>query len=132
MNKVLKVANLGINLTKHDIKYVKVISSNDATKESLLIVTFRFDDDTFHVNNGRALLRTSPIRAAVDLTFKQRETLRSIHKMGKSGYFLKGKLQVKDKPVEPNASRTFQSHTQPVSDDLHGTKHANAPGEAQQ
>ncbi|KAH3729281.1 hypothetical protein DPMN_055248 [Dreissena polymorpha] len=47
--------------------------------------------------------------------------------MGKSGYFLKGKLQVKDKPVEPNASRTFQSHTQPVSEDLHRTKHANAP-----
>ncbi|KAH3876096.1 hypothetical protein DPMN_039376 [Dreissena polymorpha] len=97
INKVLKVANPSINWFKDDIKYVKVISSNDATKESLLIVTFRFDDDKFQVYKGRALLRTSSIRVDDDLTFKQRETLRSIHKLGKTGYFFKGKLQSKRK-----------------------------------
>ncbi|KAH3711296.1 hypothetical protein DPMN_070801 [Dreissena polymorpha] len=133
INKVLKVANPGINWSEDDIKYVKVISSNDATKESLLIVTFRFDDDKFRVYEGRALLRTSSIRVGDDLTFKQRETLRSIHKLGKTGYFFKGKLQVKDKPIEPNDSRTFKSHTQPaVTDVLPGTEHANTPMEAQQ
>ena len=133
INKVLKVANPGINWSKDDIKYVRVISSNDATKESLLIVTFRFDDDKFRIYEGRALLRTSSIRVGDDLTFKQRETLRSIHKLGKSCYFFKGKLQVKDKPIEPNDSRTFKSHTQPaVTDVLPGTEHANTPMEAQQ
>jgi len=75
-----------------------VIPTQNAHQDNFMIVTFRFDDDKSRVYEGRNLLRAQGIRVGDDFTFKQRETLRSLNTLGKTGYYAKGRLVVKNKP----------------------------------
>jgi len=73
------IAQPDIDWRNDDMKRVMVIPTQNALQDNFMIVTLCFDDDKFRVYEGRKLLRAQGIRVGDDLTFKQRETLRSLN-----------------------------------------------------
>jgi len=117
INKVLKIAQSDIDKRNDNMKPVKVIPTQNSLQDNFIIVTFRFDDDEFRVCEGRNLLRAQGIRVGDDLTFKQHETLRLLNKLGKTGYYAKGRLVVKNKPGPTTARNIRGKRTQSYADE---------------
>lgn len=93
---VLKKAYPGGDWVSEDIKRVQIISESEGDKSSLVIVHFRYDDDKFKIYSGRQELRKFGLRVGDDLTYRQRQKLKLLKKNGKTGYFFKGKLHIRE------------------------------------
>ena len=79
-----------------DIKSAHVITVKDKSKPPLIIAKLRYDDDKFKIYKGRSELRKYGIRVGDDLTKRQRDKLKLLKNKGKTGYYYKGKLHVRD------------------------------------
>ena len=97
MKNVLKVACPTFKWHSDDIKSIRVIQGTDSQNSSLVIVSFKFEEDKYRVFGGRDLLRNVSIRVGDDLTYHQRQTLKRLKaNEGKTGYFFKGKLCIRE------------------------------------
>ena len=106
IDNVLKVACPNSEWYRDDIKAVRLIPSSDPTATPLSIVTFRYDDDKFHVYQGRDELRKVSIRVGDDLTYKQRQAIKAMKQKGKTAYYYKGELCVRSDTVESESEPT--------------------------
>ena len=94
---VLKKANPSGDWVADDNKRVHIVTNENADNTfPIVIVHFRYDDDKLRVYKGRDELRGDGIRVGDDLTYRQRQKLKSIKGEGKTGYFYKGKLCIRD------------------------------------
>jgi hypothetical protein len=97
IDKVLNIACPTFKWKPDDIKNIRIIPGSDTSISSLIIITFRHDDDKYQVFKGCDLLRKYSIRVGDDLTYKQRQMLKKLKtNEGKSGYFFRGKLCVRE------------------------------------
>ncbi|KAL4240398.1 hypothetical protein ACF0H5_001189 [Mactra antiquata] len=120
IDKVLNVSSPNTKWSSDDIMNVHMIknSHTDSNKYSpLYIVKFRFYEDKARVYGGRENLRKNGIRVGDDLTYKQRNKLKSLKLMGKTAYYYKGELcyrpdrQVNEENFNDNGGRVFKKAT---------------------
>lgn len=103
INKVLKVACPSFRWSPDDIKAVRVVRQGSQHQAPIVIITFRHDDDKLQVYRGRTELRKVSIRVGDDLTYSQRQELRQLKlSEGKTGYFYKGQLKIRDNSLSDN------------------------------
>ncbi|KAL4231817.1 hypothetical protein ACF0H5_009393 [Mactra antiquata] len=111
LNKVLKVAAPSRDWSTDDIMSVRVIrNGRDNRLTPLIIIKFRFLDDKFKVYSGRDILRHTGVRVGDDLTFKQRQRLKSAQMTGKKGYFYYYKGELKFRPESNSTAEENQNN----------------------
>ena len=108
LESVLKQACPAAKWEPDDRKSAYVIPVKDKSKPPLIIAKLRFDDDKFKIYKGRSELRKYGIRVGDDLTKTQRNTLKLLRDKGKTGYYYKGKLYVRD-DTESNTNNSQSS-----------------------
>ena len=115
------------NWVPEDIKRVQIVSTDDSDKSPILIVHFRYDDDKFRIYQGRDELRKNGLRVGDDLTYRQRQQLKALKLEGNTGYFLKGKLHVRDKQdnvaFNDASQRTYRTVTRKQNLEDQGNVH---------
>ena len=98
VNDVLNVACPDKEWSTDDIKRVFKIPQGDKSNAPI-IAQLRYKEDKYRIYQGRDKLRDNGLRVSEDATFKQRQQLKSLKQQGKSGYFYKGKLVVRENVV---------------------------------
>lgn len=119
IDKVLKVAAPDIDWVPDDIKTAKVLGNGRQGLPPIILLIFRHDDDKFRIYNGRVELRSYAIRVGDDLTYYQRQQLKTLKTQnGKTGYFYRGKLYVRgDVQADSSNNRVFRKATRKVQQD---------------
>ncbi|KAL4224241.1 hypothetical protein ACF0H5_017694 [Mactra antiquata] len=124
IDKVLNVSSLNTKWSSDDIMNVHMITNKHTDSNNyspLYIVKFRFYDDKARVYGGRENLRKNDIRVGDDLTYKQRNKLKSLKLMGKTAYYYKGELcyrpdrRVNVENVNGNNGRIFKKGTRKLN-----------------
>ena len=98
VNAVLNIACPDEEWSTDDVKRVFKIPQGDQSNAPI-IAQLRHEDDKYRIYQGRDKLRDNGLRVSEDATFKQRQHLKSLKQQGKSGYFYKGKLVVRENVV---------------------------------
>ena len=104
VNDVLNVACGDKEWSTDDIKRVFKIPQGDQSNAPI-IAQLRYKEDKYRIYQGRDKLRDNGL--SDDLTFKQRQQLKSLKQQGKSGYCYKGKLVIGNSTEGPTKQRVF-------------------------
>jgi len=104
VNAVLNIACPDEEWSTDDVKRVFKIPQGDQSNAPI-IAQLRHEDNKYRIYQGRDKLRDNGL--SNDLTFKQRQQLKSLQQQEKSGYFYKGKLVVGKSTEGPTKQRVF-------------------------
>ena len=104
VNAVLNISCPDEEWSTDDVKRVFKIPQGDQSNAPI-IAQLRHEDNKYRIYQGRDKLRDNGL--SDDLTFKQRQQLKSLQQQEKSGYFYKGKLVVGKSTEGPTKQRVI-------------------------
>ena len=127
----MKVACPKEEWSRDGIKFAFRVGQSKDDKPTMTIMRFRNEDDKYMIYNGRDKLRENGILVGNDLTSWQRDQLKLLRERRQTGYYIKGRLEIRDNTSPRVFRKAFRRVDSAVKMDTDLTEKLNVQGHIQ-